>query len=32
MAQGAVLVEGRPDEIRGNARVQEVYLGRPRHA
>lgn len=32
MAQGTVLVEGRPDEIRGNAKVQEVYLGRPRHA
>jgi len=30
MYQGAVLVEGKPDEIRGNARVQEIYLGRPR--
>ena len=32
MAQGAVLVEGRPDEIRGNAKVQEIYLGRRRRA
>ncbi len=32
MYQGAVLVEGRPDEIRGNAQVQEIYLGRPRGA
>lgn len=30
MYQGAVLVEGKPDEIRGNAQVQEIYLGRPR--
>lgn len=30
MYQGTVLVEGKPDEIRGNARVQEIYLGRPR--
>jgi branched-chain amino acid transport system ATP-binding protein len=32
MAQGAVLVEGRPDEIRGNQKVQEIYLGRARRA
>ena len=32
MVQGTVLLEGRPDEIRGNAQVQEIYLGRPRHA
>ena len=32
MYQGAVLVEGRPDEIRGNPQVQEIYLGRPRGA
>jgi branched-chain amino acid transport system ATP-binding protein len=32
MHQGGVLVEGKPDEIRGNAQVQEIYLGRPRHA
>ena len=32
MAQGAVLVEGKPDEIRRNAQVQEIYLGRPRRA
>ncbi len=32
MYQGAVLVEGKPDEIRGNPQVQEIYLGRPRHA
>lgn len=32
MYQGAVLVEGRPDDIRGNAQVQEIYLGRPRGA
>lgn len=30
MYQGTVLVEGKPDEIRGNAQVQEIYLGRPR--
>ena len=30
--QGRVLVEGKPDEIRGNAQVQAVYLGRPRDA
>ena len=32
MHQGAVLVEGTPGEIRGNARVQEIYLGKPRSA
>jgi branched-chain amino acid transport system ATP-binding protein len=32
MYQGRVLVEGKPDEIRGNAQVQEIYLGRPRDA
>jgi len=30
--EGRVLVEGAPDAIRGNAAVQEVYLGTPRHA
>jgi len=28
---GQVLTEGDPDAIRGDERVQEVYLGRPRH-
>jgi branched-chain amino acid transport system ATP-binding protein len=32
MYQGRVLVEGTPNEIRNNAQVQEIYLGRPRHA
>jgi len=32
MHEGRVLVEGDPDTIRRDARVQEVYLGRPRHA
>ena len=32
MYQGAVLVEGKPDEVRRNAQVQEIYLGRPRRA
>jgi branched-chain amino acid transport system ATP-binding protein len=30
--EGRVLVEQSPAEIRRNAEVQEVYLGRPRHA
>ena len=29
---GQVLCEGPPDAIRGDARVQEVYLGQPHHA
>ena len=29
---GRVLTDGTPDEIRKNPAVQEVYLGRPRHA
>jgi branched-chain amino acid transport system ATP-binding protein len=28
---GQVLTEGKPDAIRNDARVQEVYLGKPRH-
>ena len=32
MHEGRILVEGAPDEIRANARVQEVYLGTPHHA
>ncbi|MEN3295234.1 MAG: branched-chain amino acid transport system ATP-binding protein [Burkholderiales bacterium] len=32
MHQGSILVEGTPDEIRHNSRVQEIYLGRPRVA
>jgi branched-chain amino acid transport system ATP-binding protein len=32
MHEGRVLAEGTPDAIRRDARVQEVYLGRPRHA
>jgi branched-chain amino acid transport system permease protein len=27
LREGSVLVEGTPDEIRGNAEVQEAYLG-----
>lgn len=27
MHEGAVIAEGKPDEIRANARVQEIYLG-----
>ncbi len=30
--EGRILVEATPDAIRGNAAVQEVYLGKPRHA
>jgi branched-chain amino acid transport system ATP-binding protein len=30
--EGRVLVEATPDAIRGNAAVQEVYLGKARHA
>jgi branched-chain amino acid transport system ATP-binding protein len=32
MHEGRVLAEGAPDAIRRDSRVQEVYLGRPRHA
>lgn len=32
MHEGRVLADGSPDAIRRDARVQEVYLGRPRHA
>jgi branched-chain amino acid transport system ATP-binding protein len=32
MFEGRVLAEQAPDEIRRNRQVQEVYLGRPRHA
>jgi branched-chain amino acid transport system ATP-binding protein len=32
MFEGCVLVEEPPDGIRRNAKVQEVYLGKPRHA
>jgi iron complex transport system ATP-binding protein len=32
MFEGRVLVEQSPGEIRHNKQVQEVYLGRPRHA
>jgi len=27
LQEGRVLVEGRPDEIKGNSKVQEAYLG-----
>ena len=30
--EGRVLIEADPDAIRRDARVQEVYLGRPHHA
>lgn len=30
--EGQVLVEEPPSEIRNDQRVQEVYLGKPRHA
>ena len=32
MHNGSVLVEGTPDAIRADARVQEVYLGKRHHA
>jgi branched-chain amino acid transport system ATP-binding protein len=32
MFEGRVMVEQPPDDIRRNKQVQEVYLGRPRHA
>jgi branched-chain amino acid transport system ATP-binding protein len=32
MHEGRILAEGTPDAIRVDARVQEVYLGKPRHA
>jgi branched-chain amino acid transport system ATP-binding protein len=32
MFEGRVLVEEPPEAIRRNAQVQEVYLGKPRHA
>jgi branched-chain amino acid transport system ATP-binding protein len=32
MFEGRILAEQSPDEIRRNKQVQEVYLGRPRHA
>jgi branched-chain amino acid transport system ATP-binding protein len=32
MFEGRILVEAAPDDIRRNSRVQEVYLGHPRHA
>jgi branched-chain amino acid transport system ATP-binding protein len=32
MFEGRVLVEEPPEAIRRNAKVQEVYLGKPRHA
>ena len=32
MFEGRILVEEEPDRIRRNAKVQEVYLGKPRHA
>jgi branched-chain amino acid transport system ATP-binding protein len=32
MHNGSVLVDGTPEAIRGDARVQEVYLGRRHHA
>ena len=27
MAEGRIIAEGQPDEVRGNPRVQEAYLG-----
>ena len=31
MHNGSVIVEGTPDEIRGNALVHDLYLGRHHH-
>ena len=30
LAQGRIIAEGTPDEVRGDAKVQEAYLGRAR--
>jgi branched-chain amino acid transport system ATP-binding protein len=32
MAAGAVLAEGRPDEIAANDQVKQIYFGRDAHA
>jgi branched-chain amino acid transport system ATP-binding protein len=32
MFEGRILVEEPPEGIRRNKKVQEVYLGKPRHA
>jgi branched-chain amino acid transport system ATP-binding protein len=32
MFEGRILVEEAPERIRRNKKVQEVYLGKPRHA
>jgi branched-chain amino acid transport system ATP-binding protein len=32
LAQGSVIAEGPPEEVRGSARVQEAYLGGAHHA